>query len=89
MQIAGRELNVGDIVYSLRKGKGIVKQISVDNYAVCVFGNVTTNVADGGYIGDGVRDVYNHDPILMDSPLTDVSKFKKFLDYLQDNFKEA
>lgn len=88
MKIAGREVKLGDELYSKRMQRfGTVRHISTDeSMGIIIFlrkdGNpVEFTFVDGGYINDN-RDLYWHADIFLDLPTKDISKVEEALMFL-------
>lgn len=80
MKIAGRKVQIGDRLFHI--GMGLWGQaVEVDSSGSVVFevGNRRLLSNDGGKI-NGKRQLYWHEPILLDLPMNDLGPYRRILE---------
>lgn len=80
--IAGREVKIGDTLYHVAfQAWGTVQRFDTNSAVLRLTLGNEVFVASGG-VTNGKRQVYWHQPLVLDLPVSNVSKYQEVLDYL-------
>ena len=88
--IAGREVKIGDALYHVGyRAWGSVVRMDTNSAVLRLIGTSGTSrevfVTTHGVVGS-VRQVYWHEPIQLDLPVSDVTQFQRAVDFLVGEF---
>lgn len=81
VQVAGRVVRVGDTLYHARfQAWGKVEQIEGTSASLRIGGQTVRFTNEG--MNAGSRQVFWHEPLFLDMPQRDISKYQRVLDKL-------